>query len=317
MADAKIDHAILTVRRLTKHYPGFHLNVPALCVYPDNIVALVGPNGAGKTTLVRTILGIVNADSGKVSYLGKDVDPQSAEIRIRTGYVPEEPVLYEGVKVESLIAFVRRLYPCWDDALCEGLMRDFGLDRTKRIRALSKGMRTKLLVILALSHKPEMLILDEPTSGMDVTSREDFWAFMCDLISKRQVKSILLSSHQLDDVERICDRIVFIRNGRILFDEPKDIFLRDWKKVSFKATQEIAAISDCIKINSELQNGDNTVLLTPWSDRKRTVLISAGVQDLTVSPLTLKEVYSAIVRGEGCFRTRIENSWHPGKTRTE
>jgi ABC-2 type transport system ATP-binding protein len=219
MTDSHTDEKqpLLEIRGWRKLYAGFSLEIGQLALYPGDVVGLVGPNGAGKTTLLRSLLGIVRADAGQVFYDGRRLPPGTTELRVRAGYVPEEPVLYEAMTVAALLDFIRQFYPAWDATLALELLDYFGIDPQRRVRALSKGMRNKLLLVAALSHHAELLVLDEPTAGLDPPSREEFWRFVLDSLQRR-VRAVLVSTHQLEDVEHVCNRVLFFREGRVQLD---------------------------------------------------------------------------------------------------
>jgi ABC-type multidrug transport system ATPase subunit len=209
---------LLEIRGLRKRFAGFSLDVAALAVYPGDVVGLLGMNGAGKTTLLRSLLGIVRPDAGQVVYDGRLLPADSVELRVRAGYVPEDPVLYEAMTVAALLDFLGRFYPAWDSLLAVALLRHFGIDPQRRVRTLSKGLRTKLLLVAALSHYAELLVLDEPTAGLDPPSRQEFWEFLRDLLRRSRVRAALVSSHLLEDIAEGCNRVVFFGDGRVLLD---------------------------------------------------------------------------------------------------
>jgi ABC-2 type transport system ATP-binding protein len=209
---------LLEIRAWRKHYSGFSLEVDTLSIFPGDVIGLVGPNGAGKTTLLRSLLGVIRPDAGEVFYDGRRIPPGSTELRRRAGYVPEEPILYEAMSVARLLDFVRRFYPAWDQALATKLLVHFDIDSHRRVRALSRGMRTKLLLVAALCRHAELLVLDEPTSGLDPPSREEFWEFVRELFERARVRAALVSTHLIEDVAEVCNRVVFFGGGRVLLD---------------------------------------------------------------------------------------------------
>jgi ABC-2 type transport system ATP-binding protein len=209
---------LLELRGLRKHFGGFSLEVESLSVFPGDVIGLVGINGAGKTTLLRSLLGIVRPDAGQVLYDGREVPCDSTELRVRAGYVPEDPVLYEAMTVAALLDFMSRFYPAWDAPLAASLLAYFGIEPQRRVRTLSKGMRTKLLLVAALSHHAELLILDEPTAGLDPPSRDEFWELLRGMMRRTPVRAVLVSSHMLEDVARECNRVLFFGDGRVLLD---------------------------------------------------------------------------------------------------
>jgi len=213
---------LLEITGLRKAYPGssgFSLDIPSLEVRAGEVIGLIGRNGAGKTTLMRSLMGVVRADAGEIRYEGRSVAHDLSELRRIVGYVPEEPCLHETMKVAALLRFVGRLYPRWDQERAKELLSFFGLDPQKKVRALSKGMRTKLLLVMAVCHSSKLLILDEPTSGFDPVAKDEFWVFLRRLLGRGEIKAAMISSHQLGEVEDICNRAVFLERGRIVFDQ--------------------------------------------------------------------------------------------------
>ena len=217
-----MSEALLEIRGLRKRYPGasgFSLEIPSLEIRAGEVIGLIGRNGAGKTTLMRSLMGIVRADAGEIRYEGQSMTRDLSGLRRIVGYVPEEPCLYETMSVTAILQFVGGLYPTWDPKRAIELLRFFELDPEKKVRALSKGMRTKLLLIMAVCHSSRLLILDEPTSGFDPIAKDEFWAFLRKLLDTGEIKAAMISSHQLGEVEAICNRAVFLERGRIVFDQ--------------------------------------------------------------------------------------------------
>ncbi|MGH9716979.1 MAG: ABC transporter ATP-binding protein [Candidatus Acidiferrales bacterium] len=217
-----MSEALLEITGLRKAYPGlsgFSLEIPSLEIRASEVIGLIGRNGAGKTTLMRSLMGVVRADAGEIRYEGQSMTSDLSALRRIVGYVPEEPCLYETMKVGAILQFVGGLYPSWDRARAIELLDFFELDPQKKVRALSKGMRTKLLLIMAVCHSSKLLILDEPTSGFDPVAKDEFWDFLRRLLDTGEIKAAMISSHQLGEVEAICNRAVFLERGRSIFDQ--------------------------------------------------------------------------------------------------
>lgn len=210
---------MLQITRVEKVYPGFSLATGPLEVRAGELVALVGPNGTGKTTLMRSLLGIIRPDVLEFTLDGKRVPPGSPFPRQVIGYVPEEPVLFESMTVSRLLQFVSGFYPEWDAKTALDLLDRFRVDSRKKIRTLSKGMRTKVLLVMALARSARILFLDEPTSGLDPVSRDELWDFIGDLFRRETIQTMIVSTHQLDEVQQFCNRAIFLKNGHIVYDE--------------------------------------------------------------------------------------------------
>lgn len=187
-------------------------------VPPGVVFALLGENGAGKTTALRIMLGLAEADSGDVQVFGLDSQKRGLEIRRRVGYVAEQPALYDWMTVREIGWFTAGFYN--DDFLTHylDLVKQFELPLKRRLKALSKGMRAKVVLSLALAHQPRLLVLDEPTSRLDALVRREFLESMVDLAATG--RTVLLSSHQINEVERVADYVAIVREGRLLAVEP-------------------------------------------------------------------------------------------------
>jgi ABC-2 type transport system ATP-binding protein len=183
-----------------------------------SVFGLVGVNGAGKTTLIRHVLGLLRAETGSVRVLGRDpvVDPVGVLSRI--GYLAEENDLPEWMRVGELLRYSQAFYPTWDEAYAEELRRTFELDAAAKVRHLSKGQRARAGLLLALAHRPEILVLDEPSSGLDPIVRRDILTAIIRTISD-EGRTVLFSSHLLQEVERVADYVTMIHQGRIVLGD--------------------------------------------------------------------------------------------------
>jgi len=221
---------ILEVEDLTKHFPGFVLDGVSFSLPPGYIMGLIGPNGAGKTTTLKLILGLLKRDDGTVRALGHDPARVGAHVRSRIGFVHDEPRFYRRLTLRENAALVARCYPTWEQAQFEEYAAAFGLPLRKRFRELSHGTKTKFALALALSHETELLILDEPTTGLDPVFRHELLDTLSGLLQDGRT-SILFSTHITSDLERIADYITLIQDGRVVFTETRDAILERWALV--------------------------------------------------------------------------------------
>jgi ABC-2 type transport system ATP-binding protein len=212
----------ICTKSLTKRYRVLEaLRDLDLTVRRGEIVGLIGPNGSGKSTTLKILLNLVFPTSGEARVLGLDVVRDSIEIRRVTGFVSDESRLYRSARGRLLLRLTESLRRRRASSAVPGrqaeLARRLDVPLKRRVKTYSTGMKQKLALVLALAHDPDLLLLDEPTNGLDPTSR----AQVLDLVHQehRRGKSILLSSHVLPEIERLCDRIVFLRAGRIVSDE--------------------------------------------------------------------------------------------------
>lgn len=192
------------------------LNGISLTIPKGTVLGLVGENGAGKTTLIKHLMGLFKPDEGTVRVFGKDPVADPVGVLGRIGYLSEEDILPGWMRLHELIRYASGFYPRWDAEYAESLRRDFGIEKGARIRDLSKGQRARAGLIVALAHRPELLVLDEPSSGLDPIVRRDILGAIIRTIAD-DGRTVLFSSHLLAEVEQVCDRVAMIRQGELLF----------------------------------------------------------------------------------------------------
>lgn len=210
---------LVAVRNVSKRYRDFRLSIDRLSLSAGEIVGLFGLNGSGKSTFLKILLGAVTPDSGEVEIEGRALESGSWAVRSRIGYVPDVPALYESMTVAGIVDFVRGFYPDWNMELCRSLMSRFGLDPTEKVVSLSHGMRTKLLSVFALSHGAPLLLLDEPINGLDPVGRLSYCELLWEMHGQRTFQTAVISSHEVDEIAGIAHRLLFLSEGRIIFDE--------------------------------------------------------------------------------------------------
>jgi len=209
---------------------------------PGTVCALLGANGAGKTTAIRTLLGLEQPDAGCCRVLGWDSQKYSREIRARVGYVAEKPALYDWMTIEETGWFAAGFYPPGYQPAFDAYCRQFDLDPTRKISELSKGTRAKVALSLALSHQPELLILDEPTSGLDPLIRREFLQSMVDVAAEG--RTVLLCSHQVNEVERVAEQVVILLNGKLICFEKLDELKERTREVILTLPESDAVVPD-------------------------------------------------------------------------
>jgi ABC-2 type transport system ATP-binding protein len=185
------------------------------------VYGLVGANGAGKTTLIRHILGLLKAQSGSVRVFGLDPVADPPAVLSRIGYLSEENDLPGWMRLDELIRYSRALYPNWDDSYVEELRTAFALDRSAKVKTLSKGQKARAGLLVALGHRPELLVLDEPSSGLDPIVRRDILGAVLRTIAD-EGRTVLFSSHLLDEVEAVADHVTMIAGGKVIVSAPLD-----------------------------------------------------------------------------------------------
>ena len=187
---------------------GLSLRVPRGCVY-----GLVGVNGAGKTTLIKHILGLLKARSGSVRVFGLDPVRNPVAVLRRIGYLSEERDLPEWMRIDELMRYTAAYHPNWDQAHAEELLKTFGLDASKKVKNLSKGMRAQAGLVAAVAHRPDLLVLDEPSTGLDAVIRRDILKAIIRTVAD-DGRNAIFSSHLLDEVEQMSDFISMVHEGR-------------------------------------------------------------------------------------------------------
>jgi len=217
---------ILEVNGLTKEYSGFRLDNVSFSVEKGSIMGFIGRNGAGKTTTIKGIMNLLKPDGGSVRVFGREFRTAENEIKPRIGYASSATQYYPRKRVQQIIDCTKTFYDTWDDAVCAEYMSLFALDAKKRICELSEGMKVKLQLVLALSHKAELLILDEPTSGLDPVSREELVRIFKKLAEGGI--TIMFSTHITSDLEKCADSITYIKHGKILASKHTEDFIADY-----------------------------------------------------------------------------------------
>ncbi len=213
---------VISIANLSRRFgEKIALNSVNLAMPRGAVYGLVGANGAGKTTLIKHILGLLQAESGSVRIFGLDPVAEPVAVLSRIGYLSEENDLPGWMRVDELIRYSRAFYKNWDDGYAEELRNSFALDPSAKVRDLSKGQKSRAGLLIALAYRPELLVLDEPSSGLDPIVRRDILGAVIRTIAD-EGRTVLFSSHLLDEVEQVADHVTMIREGTILMSAPLD-----------------------------------------------------------------------------------------------
>ena len=219
---------ILKVENLNKSYKNFSLKNVTFSLPEGCITGFVGTNGAGKTTVLRTILGLAKKTSGSIQIFGLDMKKEAKEIKNRIGVVLDGGCFYEELSLAEMKSVISPAYKAWSERDFKHYMDMFDLEPKQKISTLSKGMKVKYALALALSHNAELLIMDEPTNGLDPLVRRQLLKALTDYMENGG-KGVLLSTHITSDLDKIADMIIMIHNGRIVFQEEKDSLLDHYR----------------------------------------------------------------------------------------
>ena len=280
---------------VSKKYPHFLLDNISLELPEGSILGFIGANGAGKSTTMRILMGLVRQDSGAVQVLGHSMPADQVAAKQEIGFVSEDLRLYGAATLAWHMDFIASIYPDWNQAYADTLLRRFDLKPQQKIKGLSHGQRVKAALLLALAHQPRLLVLDEPTTGLDPVARREVLAeLMAVLVDDR--RTILFSSHNTLDVEQISDRIAFIDRGRIIaFDEKEDLLDR-WRRLrlvlppstALPQLPGIVEVGGSERLPVLTTSQFDPAVLSMCQDRGATVQ--------AVDPMTLEEIFVANVQ---------------------
>src|SRR5881227_1741456 len=216
----RVSESVVHVSELTRRFGATTALASVSLAMPRGAVyGLVGANGAGKTTLIKHILGLLRAESGWVRVFGLDPVADPVAVLSRIGYLSEDNDLPGWMRVDELMRYSRAFYPAWDDGYAEELRQAFALDPAAKIRNLSRGQRARAGLLIALAHRPELLVLDEPSSGLDPIVRRDILGAVIRTIA-HEGRTVLFSSHLLEEVEEVADHVTMIAGGRVVLSAP-------------------------------------------------------------------------------------------------
>lgn len=283
----------IEIRGLKKQLGKFQLGPIDLTVQTGSIFGLIGPNGAGKTTTIDLLLGLGREDAGEIRLFGLHHRKFEVEVKRRIGYVSPDLSYFLWKKVNRLADFIRHYYPTWDEDYFLHLLKQFGIGLYDDIRKLSFGNKTKLSIAVALAHKPDLLLLDEPTLGVDAVSKKQIYTELLNAVQDEQ-RTVLISSHNLTDIERFADHIAIINEGEILLQGKTDELVESFRMVDFiyDGPAETMSIEGMYPVC--LQDNRYRALI----DQRRDVtprLTVQGAQVISTTPVSLEEMFVALV----------------------
>ena len=286
--------AALEIRGLKKRYGAFALGPLDLTVTPGTIYGFVGPNGAGKTTTLDLIFGMGAKDAGDIRVLGLDHLRDEVAVKQQVGYVSPDLNYSPWSKVRRVIQFVRAFYPTWDNEYCDRLLQSMRVGRDEQVMSLSFGSRIKLSLILALAWRPRLLILDEPLVGLDAISKQEVFSELLQAVSDGE-RAVLISSHNLTDVERFADWLGLIVNGRMLVEGTTAEVIDRHRMVDFVAAGDLQ-IDVRPGVFVQHREADRWRVLLDLRRAPLDWLRQAGATQIADAPVTLEELFVAIGR---------------------
>lgn len=281
---------MLSIRDLKKYYENFDIENVSFDIPKGAVVGLIGENGAGKSTVIKCILGAVHPDGGQILFDGKEIRETCRKDRQKIAFVFDDTGLPLELDLGMLDKVLCRIYDKWDTAKFRSLIREFSLPRDKMLKDFSKGMKMKAAIAVAFSYDSDVLILDEPTSGLDPVVRDEIIEMIYNY-NQNGDRSVLLSSHITADLEKICDYIVYIHEGRIIFNEEKDELLNRYA---------IYSIED-----KHLRELNKSAFIKVLKREYRTEILAQKdkmPKDFKYKPVTLDEMMLFYSKGEDVCR---------------
>jgi ABC-2 type transport system ATP-binding protein len=284
----------IEIRGLRKSFGTFTLGPFDLTVPVGAIYGFVGPNGAGKTTTIDLMMGIGAKDAGSIRVLGLDHEKDDVEMKRRVGYVSPELNFQQWGRVERVVDFVRGFYPSWDQAYCDRLLKAFDVGRDAKIRTLSYGARTKLALTLALAWRPRVLVLDEPTTGLDAISKRQMFAELLSAVQDEQ-RTVFISSHAITDLERFADHVGMIKQGRMLFEGAIADVAERFRMVDF-VTDPAVPLDEVPGVVVQERDGNRTRALLDREAASVEAIRGLGGRELSESAVSLEDLFIALGR---------------------
>ncbi|MCI9068250.1 MAG: ABC transporter ATP-binding protein [Lachnospiraceae bacterium] len=281
---------MLKIEHLKKHYDNFSLDC-SLEVRPGCVTGLIGQNGAGKSTSFKAVLGLISSDSGSITILGKDLREFTPKDRENLGVVLSDSGFSGYLTVKDIIPILKNLYKNFDASFFAEQLRRFRLPPDKKIKDFSTGMKAKLKILVAVSHHAKLLILDEPTAGLDVIARDELLELLREFMEQDEERSILISSHISSDLESLCDDIYMIHDGSMILHEDTDVLLSDYALLKVDEDQ-FAKLDKQFVLRSKKESYGYRCL----TDQKQYYM--ENYPKIVIERGTIDEVITMMIRGQ-------------------
>src|SRR5205085_2838925 len=287
---------VIAIRGVTRQFGTKRALDDVSVAVPRGVVfGMVGANGAGKTTLIRHVLGLLKAQRGSVRVFGLDPVKEPVKVLSRIGYLSEEGDLPGWMRVDELMRYMRAFYPTWDETYAQDLRKQFELDPAAKVKTLSKGQKARAGLLVALAYRPELLLLDEPSSGLDPIVRRDILGAIVRTIAD-EGRTVLFSSHLLDEVERISDRVAMLKAGRILFTGDMDEIKQTHHRLTLRFGDERPQPPPLEGVLSWEGRGCHWTAVASGRLDELTMAVSAlGAEVIDQKGLSLDEIFQAQV----------------------
>jgi ABC-2 type transport system ATP-binding protein len=284
----------LEIRGLKKSFKTFALGPLDLTVPEGAIYGFVGPNGAGKSTTMDLIFGMGVKDAGAITVLGLDHLRDDVAMKRQVGYVSPDLDFRPWGRVGRAVQFVRGFYPTWDQDYCERLLATFRLSAGNAIATLSFGQRIKLALVLALSSRPRLLVLDEPTVGLDAIAKQEVFAELLKAVRDER-RSVFISSHAISDLERFADHVGMIKNGRLIFEGTTSDVMERYRMIEF-VTEQPLILDTQAGVNVQRRDGNRWRALIDLHRMPISRLSQLGARPIADTPVSLEDLFVALGR---------------------
>jgi len=288
----RASESVIEIQSLTRRFGAKEvLNGIDLSVPKGGVFGLIGGNGAGKTTLIKHLIGMLKPQHGSVRIFGKDPVDDPVGVLGRVGYLSEDRDLPNWMRVGELMSYTSAFYPRWDNHYAEELRNSFDLDRNAKVKTLSRGQRARAGLLVALAHRPDLLILDEPSSGLDPVVRRDILGAIIRTIAD-EGRTVLFSSHLLDEVERVADRIAILHGGRIQLAASMEEMKESHRRVTLrfdKAQTQPPVVSGMLSCEGEGQEW--TMILGQTDNNLAQMVAASGATVIENESLSLDEIF--------------------------
>lgn len=281
------------LHNVTKIFPEFQLGPLDLDLEPGTVLGYIGPNGSGKSTTMHCMMGLLRTEAGEINIFGRSNDLNKPEWKHDVGYVGDENPFYENWPCEKNLKFLRQFYPAWSDELVSDLARRFELKLDQKVKTLSTGNRIKLACICALAHQPKLLLLDEPTAGLDPVVRTELLDVLFEALETGE-RAIFYSTHILSDISRLADDLVFINEGRIHLRTSKEDLVENWRQITFRLSQDTVEIESAV---THQQSGAEHHIISSNVEASQRHLSDLGATNIEETRMGIDEIAVEIIRG--------------------
>lgn len=283
---------VFTFNNVVKTYKDFQLGPLNLSLEPGIVLGYIGPNGSGKTTTMHCLTGLVRADKGEMKVFGKPNSLHKPDWKFDIGYVGDVHAFYERWTGEKNLKFLSQFYPNWSDKRALELAKRFQLPLNKRAKDLSSGNRVKLSLVGALAHSPRLLILDEPTAGLDPVVRTEVLDVLFEVLESGE-RAIFYSTHILSDISRLADELAFLRDGQVFQRTAKEDLLDQWRKISFRLPGKDIAVQASV---GQIREGNEFQAISFDISATRKQLREIGAENIQENRMTIDEIAVQILK---------------------